>query len=152
MAHSYKSPFKSPIHYQTGSLTICLAKITEQKLLLQLVREALPEQFAEKALHCLISDDRLLIYTDSAGWASQIRFFSVGILNKIRQSGQKNVSSLQVKILPPTTIPTQLRKTQKPSAETVGQLAAYVNAKDSDELNHALTKLIRTLQKQNSAV
>jgi len=100
MGNSKKSGFKSALDFDARQLAVCLETITEQMALLSIVKTALPAEIAEHVQHCVSSGSRLLIYTEAASWASQIRFYHASILNKLAESGQKNILSLQVRIGP----------------------------------------------------
>ena len=148
MNHSKKTAFKSALDFDGRPMAICLEKIAEQKRLLKDVQSILPEQIAEHAMHCVVSDTRLIIYTDSAVWASQIRFFHELILNKIQGSGQRKITNMQIKVLPPVGPLNRVRGVRLPALETVQSLIGQVDDKSSDALDIALSKLAKTLSKR----
>ena len=98
MHNKQKSAFKSALDFPARQLALSMAVIAEQKKLLAVVKTALPTEIAENIQHCVRSGNRLLVYAGAASWASQIRFFSVDIVNKITASGQQNINNLQVRI------------------------------------------------------
>jgi hypothetical protein len=148
MNHSKKTAFKSALDFDGRPMAICLEKIADQKRILRDVQTMLPEQIAEHAMHCVVSDTRLIIYTDSAVWASQIRFFHELILNKIQGSGQRKITNMQIKVLPPVGPVNRARGVRVPASETVQALLGQVNDKSNDALDIALTKLAKTLSKR----
>jgi hypothetical protein len=148
MNHSKKTAFKSALDFDGRPMAICLEKIADQKRILRVVQTMLPEQIAEHAMHCVVSDTRLIIYTDSAVWASQIRFFHELILNKIQGSGQRKITNMQIKVLPPVGAVNRTRGVRVPASETVKALLGEVNDKSNDALDIALTKLAKTLSKR----
>ncbi|QPK62498.1 DUF721 domain-containing protein [Methylomonas sp. LL1] len=148
MNHSKKPVFKSALDFDGGPLALCLEKIAEQKVLLRVVQAAMPAPIAEHALHCLLNGSRLLIYTDSAAWASQIRFFRESILNKMQQSGQRKITNIQVKILLTSREMQSDRTANLPSTETVQAILRQVDQKSNDVLDLALSRLAKTLRKR----
>lgn len=148
MARTKKTAFRSALDFDSSSLAQCLQKIASQHELLAIVRAALPTSIAEQVYHCVTSGERLILYTNSAAWASQIRFFQSSILSKLAESGARNTTRLQVKVL---IYPEQIVETkgaQLPSAEIVDQLVKSVDEESNDELDKALAKLAKTLQRR----
>ena len=148
MNHSKKPVFKSALDFDGRPLAVCLEKIAEQKLLLRNVKAVLPAPIAEHALHCVLNETRLLIYTDSGAWASQIRFFHEPILNKMHQSGQRKILKIQVKVLPLAIEAKPARTAALPSSETIQAILGQVDDKSNDVLNLALSRLGKTLRKR----
>lgn len=148
MSHSKKTIFRSALDYEGRTLAVCLEKIAEQNQLLRIVWTALPPSMAKHATHCVISGARLLIYTSSAAWASQIRFFQVAILNKLHECGQQKITHIQVKILFQPKGTEKGRSVRLPSAKTVQNLLGSVDQTSDDELDRSLTKLAATLKKR----
>ncbi|MDD2760640.1 MAG: DciA family protein [Methylomonas sp.] len=148
MYRSKKNVFRSALDYDARSLALCLEKIAEQKRLLLIVTTALPKSIAEHADHCVISGNRLLIYTASAAWASQIRFFSQAILNSLHELGQQKIVRIQVKVLLQAGDAKRERTVCLPSNETVEAIFSQVDEKSEDVLDKALTKLANTLKKR----
>ena len=150
MHNKQKSDFKSALDFPARQLALSMAIIAEQKKLLAVVRVALPAEIAENIQHCVRSGSRLLLYTPSASWASQIRFFSVDILNKIAVSGQQNINSLQVRITPQLEQQYRRRSASMPSVENITMLAHQLQgAEKEDELKAALSRLAKTLEKKS---
>jgi hypothetical protein len=148
MNHSKKIVFKSALDFDGRPMQICLEKIAEQKRLLRVAQSTLPEPIAEHAMHCVVSDTRLIIYTDSAVWASQIRFFQEVILNKIQGSGQRKITNMQIKVMPPIGPLNREREARVPTSETVQALMGQINDKSSDVLDVAMAKLAKTLSRR----
>ncbi|MGZ4958293.1 MAG: DciA family protein [Methylomonas sp.] len=152
MRHTRKSAFKSALDFDARQLAICMEIIAEQKTLLSIVKTALPAEIAGHVQHCVRSGNRLLIYTETASWGSQIRFFNVNILNNIAESGQKNITSLQVRLSPQLIQKKPPRQPRLPSAENIGLLRDQLSGHETDDvLTQALSKLSRTLEKRLKA-
>lgn len=148
MNHSKKPVFKSAMDFNGRPLAICLEKIAEQKQLLNRVQNSLPADIAEHAIHCVLSNTRLLVYTDSAVWASQIRFFNQEIVNNLQANGWQNIRGVQVKLILSAKHGASKRIVYLPSAETVNGILGQVDDKSDDVLELALAKLGRTLKKR----
>jgi len=151
MTHSKKSVFKSALDFNGRQMAVCLAVIAEQNKLLAIVKTALPNDIAKSVIHCVKSKQRLLLYTESASWASQLRFSHQLILNKLAETEYKNIQTLQVKIQPKTIEQKTGRLLLIPSAKNIRMIQAQVNDQDEDELNQALLRLSNTLEKRLKA-
>ena len=152
MGHTRKSLFKSVLDFDARQLAVCMEIIAEQKSLLTIVKNALPAEIADHVQHCVRSGNRLLIYTETASWGSQIRFFNINILNNIAESGQKNISSLQVRIGPQLAQQQSSRTPRLPSAENIGLIRDQLKDHENDDvLKQALSRLTRTLEKRLKA-
>ncbi|MCQ8104173.1 DUF721 domain-containing protein [Methylomonas sp. SURF-2] len=147
MNHSEKPLFKSVMDLNGKPLAMCLRKITEQAQLLNEVRHSLPADIATHATHCVLATTRLLVYTDSAVWASQIRFFAEEILKNLRATGRR-VERVQVKLSLPPAPAASHRGCRLPSAATVDGLFGKLEENSADALDGALAKLGRTLRKR----
>jgi len=148
MKHSKKPAFRPASSYEQRHLSYCMARIEEQRHLLHQVRSALPTEIATHIVHALVSGGRLLIYTYSASWASQIRFYDGVILNKLQASGQQKISKLQVKLLMPEAMKASRRHARLPSADTVDSVFGTLDTQRDDALGQALTRLGRILKQK----
>lgn len=149
MKHSKKPVFKPLSAYDSRQLTICRAIIDEQRRVVAMVKSVLPPEIATHVSHGVVSSSRLLLYTESASWASQIRFFNEAILNKLQSSGQINIKKLQLRVIPALEAASPVkRKPYLPSADTVGAIAAQVDEASGDELDKALSRLGKTLARR----
>lgn len=146
---AYNNPsFKSASSFGSAQLAVCLARVAEQRQLLVRVRSALPAEIAQHVEHSLISGNKLIVYTQTAAWASQIRFFQQVLLNKLQVSGQGNLGVLQVKLLRRESLPTTRPPKTLPAAEVVQSLINDGIDKPEDELSAALHRLGNTLKKR----
>lgn len=148
MKHSKKSAFKPAASYEQRHLTVCMARLEEQRRLLQQVQSALPPEMAAQVVHTLVSGSRLLVYTHSASWASQIRFYDGVILNKLQASGQQKISKLQVKLLMTDSMSELKRHARLPSMDTVDSVFGTLDTHRDDALSQALARLGRMLKQK----
>jgi hypothetical protein len=151
MTHAKKSVFKSALDFDGRQMAICLAMIAEQTKLLAIVKTALPDEIAKSVVHCVKSKQRLLLYTESASWASQLRFFHQAILNKLAETEYKNIQDLQVKIQPKTIEQKTGRLLLIPSANNISMIQEQVKNQEQDVLSQALLRLSNTLEKRLKA-
>jgi hypothetical protein len=154
MNHIKKNQFRSALDSTippvgiNRPLAICLEKIAHQQQLLQSVRQVLPTHIAEHALHCVMSGARLLIYTNSAVWASQIRFYQEDILNKLQAAAQLKITRIQVKVMQAVNEARSNRPTRLPSHSTAYAMLKQIDENSQDELDLAMANLAQTLLKR----
>ena len=124
-------------------------QIDNQKKLLMGIKAVLPKDLADKTQHCVIQENKLLIYTDSAIWASQLRFYEQIVLSAINQLSRTRILTVQTKILTtPTYYKTlNIRKPTLPSVENITSLQTDSLAVEDVQLRISLQKLGRTLKK-----
>lgn len=141
--------FKKSPSYRNRTIAYFYSQIEQQRQVLQRIRAVLPEPLAKHALHCLIKDKKLLIYTDSAVWASQLRFYNNLILAGITQATGRSVEMMQIKIITTQTgLSLHLeRKANIPSMETIEIIQSHSLTVTDDQLKGALLKLSSTLKR-----
>ena len=125
------------------------SQIEQQRRILQRIQAVLPEALAKQARHCLIRDKKLLIYTDSAAWASQLRFYNSAILAAIVPLTRTPVEILQIKIIAGQTgfIQGPKRKAKLPSVEKIENIRNHSLTVSDNQLRSALLKLSATLER-----
>ncbi|MEQ1529166.1 MAG: DciA family protein [Methylococcales bacterium] len=148
MAEKY-TLFKSPVAFPSRTLALLFNQIEQQKRVLQQLQAVLPEPLAKHVLHCVINDKKLLIYTGSAAWASQLRFYNKTILAAIAPITTRTVNIMQVKILLENSNNTgvSVRKANLPSSETIEMIRNQGAAVPDDQLKQALLSLSTTLKR-----
>lgn len=141
--------FKKLPSYQNRAMAYFYSQIEQQKQVLQHIRAVLPEPLAKHALHCLIKEKKLLVYTDSAVWASQLRFYNNIILASIAQAIGKPVEMMQIKIITMQTgVSLYPKRTANiPSMETIEIIQSHSLTVSDDQLQQALLKLSSTLKR-----
>ena len=128
------------------------SQIEQQQRILQRIQVVLPEALAKQARHCLIRDKKLLIYTDSAAWASQLRFYNSAILAAVVPLTRTPVEIMQIKIIAGQT---ELnlgpkRKAKIPSVEKIEVIRNHSLTVSDNQLRLALLKLSTTLERLSS--
>jgi hypothetical protein len=147
---SQKPPaFKTSLSFQSRTIAYFYSQIEQQKRALQRIHAVLPEPLAKQVRHCLIKDKKLLIYTDSAAWASQLRFYNYAILAAIAPLTRTSIELMQVKIIAEQTglVLRSVRKANIPSGEKIAIIRNDSLSIRDDQLKQALLRLSATLER-----
>ena len=144
--------FKVSLSFQNRTMVYLYSQIKQQHRILHCIQTVLPEALAKQVRHCLIRDKKLLLYTDSAAWASQLRFYKSAILTAIAPLTKAPVETLQIKIIAGQTglILGPKRKARIPSVEKIETIRNHSLCVSDNQLRLALLKLSTTLEKLSS--
>jgi hypothetical protein len=137
---------KPALSFENQTLTSLQGEIVRQKQLLRAVQTVLPAHLATELKHCLVKGDNLLVYTDSAVWASQLRFYQATILATPALLAE-GVTSVQIRMITQQVglVVKSERKAKLPSAENITQLHdASLHIAD-EQLRNSLLSLSVTL-------
>ncbi len=143
---SQKKFFKSALAYEGKILSYYKRQQDIQNGLLNLIKSALPEHLAHHAQYCVVSQKKVLLYTDSANWSSQLRFYHQSMIQKISTSNQGRFEILQIKIIPPI-IEQKEQPVPIPSKENITLLLEQANHQQDVTLKTALRNLAGTLER-----
>ena len=147
----YQKPpsFKTSLSFQNRTIAYFYSQIEQQKRVLLRIQAVLPDALAKQARHCLIKDKKLLIYTDSAAWASQLRFYNGAILAAIAPLTRTSIEIMQVRIIAERTglILRSVRKANIPSGEKIAIIRNDSLSIRDDKLKLALLRLSATLER-----
>jgi len=155
------TPFKAALSFPNGTIAYYCSQIEQQKQVLQRIHEVLPKAIAEHALHCVVNGKKLLIYTDTAAWASQLRFYNRAILTAIAPVTRESVSIMQIKVRAETSSTGRRqeagdddlqtrplgKKPNIPSPEKIAFIHSHSLTVSDEQLKTALLKLSATLAK-----
>ncbi|HEY8094559.1 MAG TPA: DciA family protein [Methylobacter sp.] len=143
------TPFKAALSFKNRAIAHFYSQIDQQKRVLQRIHDVLPAALAEHALHCVVNDKKLLVYTDTAAWASQLRFYNSAILAAIAPVTRESVSVMQIKVRVETLSATSLpgRMPIIPSAEKIALIHEQSLTVSDEQLKLSLQKLSATLAK-----
>ncbi|WAK02746.1 DUF721 domain-containing protein [Methylobacter sp. YRD-M1] len=141
--------FKAALSFPNRAIAHFYSRIEQQRQILQHIREALPEALAKHARYCVVNDKKLLIYTDSAAWASQLRFYSQAILAAVAPITREPVTLMQVKILTEQKSPYEkpIRRANVPAKDKIEIIRNLGLNVPDNQLKQALLKLSATLQR-----
>jgi len=155
------TPFKAALSFPNGTIAYYCNQIERQKQVLQRIHAVLPQSIAEHALHCVVNGKKLLIYTDTAAWASQLRFYNRAILEAIAPVTKESVTVMQIKVRAETSPAGRKReagnrafqamppgrKPNMPSAEKIALIHSHSLTVSDEQLKTALLRLSATLVK-----
>ena len=142
------SSFKTSLVFKNRTMAYFYSQIEQQQRILQMIRRVLPDNLAKQTKHCLIKERKLLIYTDSAVWATQLRFYNTTILASVTKNTAP-IESLQIKVISTQTglASTLTRKALIPSTEKIEALKNNSLSIEDNQLRLALLKLSTTLER-----
>jgi hypothetical protein len=151
---SKPSPFKKvSLTTQNRTMAYYYSQIAQQQQLLTRVKAVLPYSIACQIRYCLIKEKKLLLYTDSATWASQIRFYNKAILLAIASLCKTPPETIQVKVLIQTIGGSlgSIRKANLPSNDKIALIRHDSLAIPDLQLREALLKLSTTLDRLSNS-
>ena len=104
------------------------------------IRRSLPEQAATHVSGCAVRKDALVVFTDNAVWASQLRYQQNEILAVARESVGGGIRRVQFKVLLPAPLPPRppVGEISPASRRLLRQAAGGIA---DDELAEALRRL-----------
>jgi len=144
-----KITYRPALSFQNQITSHLRHQILQQKRILQAVQMVLPEQLAKQVKHCLIKEQKLLVYTDSAVWASQLRFYNSMMLVATASLNNETVTTVLIRIItqPVGFVAQSERKAKLPSPEKIAEFQKDSLNIDDESLRLALLKLGATLER-----
>ena len=144
--------FKAALSFPNRTVAHFYSQIEQQKQVLLRIHKVLPVAIAQHALHCVINGKKLLVYTDTAAWASQLRFYNSAILAAIAPVTRELVSIMQIKVRMEASATAFLpgRTPKIPSAEKIELIHKYSLTVSDEQLKLALQRLSATLEKRSA--
>jgi hypothetical protein len=141
--------FKASSSFQNRTMVYFYSQVEQQQRILQRIHAVLPEALGKQIRYCLIKDKKLLLYTDSAAWASQLRFYNNLILATIVPLTRTPVEIMQIKIIGGQIglILGLKRKAKIPSIEKIELIRNDSLTVSDNQLRLALLKLSTTLER-----
>lgn len=91
--------FKPISEFHNRTIDKLVMQAEQQKDLLSLVQDVLPEELAAQTVHCVVHGNTLFVYTSSAVWASKLRFYQGTILKKVSPYVQTSLDYVKVRLL-----------------------------------------------------
>jgi hypothetical protein len=141
-------PTKPVLECDNKTIKFMCGQIAQQKQVLRCVRAVLPSALAEQVQHCLIREPKLVVYTNSAAWASQLRFQQQAMLDAIVPLNMA-VTQVHIKVLtePLGVIHEPTGQVSLPSLTTIANMRKDGLARPDDEVKQALLSLSATLER-----
>ncbi|MCI0653439.1 MAG: DciA family protein [Methylococcaceae bacterium] len=118
--------------------------------MLKIIRQNLSETFAELVVCCVVKPTELIILTESAALASQLRFHGPDILDALNANSLTGIKSLRFRVLQTnkTEAPRRIAR-RPPSLQSIETLRDYSLSFSDTGLRHSLNRLADTLEKQH---
>lgn len=144
----HQKKFKQALSYSNRTLASLQVQVDRQKKLLKIIRTVLPEPLAHHLQSCAVQDKKLLLYTESAAWASQLRFYSRAIAEVTRSKLGEDIQVTKVRIAVLAKAPDYEPPAPKiPSLANIGLIRESIKNTADSPLKTALLQLSRTLRK-----
>ncbi|NOT12328.1 MAG: DUF721 domain-containing protein [Methylococcaceae bacterium] len=145
--------FKPALSFQNRHLSQFDSHIRQQKILLEAVRSAIPKTLTTHVQHTVLTNNKLLIYTDSAAWAAQLRFYEKAIMSAIASFSSHSVSTIQLKLVLDPIGPSAIQKDSAnlPASKHLEILRHFCLTAPDNELTHSLMKLTNTLERLSAS-
>lgn len=139
--------FKAALSYDKKIISSYKYQIDLQSKLLQKIKLKIPQELSSHLLYCVISDKKVSLYTDSAVWSSQLRFYHQIALQAAQDSNLGSFETLQVKIIPKVKEKVdKIKITKLPSNKNIASILSQAENLTDLKLKNALVKLGETLQ------
>ena len=132
---------------------VCLSLIKRVEIhseLLVLIKQSLPEVLAENCNGCCLNRSTLILYSRSATWISQLRFYQPTILETLKlKTPQYAISEILFRVqVTSVGLATQQTKRQPhvPSSQTIDEIAKSARYVTDTQLRSSLESLVKTLR------
>ncbi|MCK5898691.1 MAG: DUF721 domain-containing protein [Methylococcales bacterium] len=125
-------------------------KIKQHLSILKIIKKSVTKPLGEHILHCTISNDMLLIYTDTALWASQLHFYQPTILKALNLNNFSTLKSLRIKIISPKTSQKNNVSLERPSEKNIALVRHCSDSMQDEKLKKVLLKLSQTLSNKKN--
>lgn len=137
-------------HYWQSILPKYQASILQQKQLQSVIQSCLPDNLSAHVFYCVASGTRILLFTDSASWATQLRFFQQQIIDSVKTKGNPQLNCLQIKVIS-LTLENRVSTRQKriPCQKNIDIIRQHASQQTDPKLNHSLFKLSEALRKRS---
>jgi len=144
-----KSTFKAALGFKGTVLSNYKEQINRQDKLLDVIKHFLPVRLAVHALYCVISERKVSLYTDSAIWSSQLRFYHQTLLKAILASNIGVFESLQIKIIPQVKQVEKQDTKEQPSETSINLILNAAKHQQDDTLKTSLLNLGATFKRKS---
>jgi len=142
-----REPQRAAQYLNSSIFRSLLDRVELHRQILSLARGVLPETLAAHCQDCLIKGSRVLVFTDSPAWASQLRFYAPNILAQLNSSAGHHFSEVQVRNLR-LEAPADTHKPMKRPSPSVARLLNLSGLDaPSVEIGEALVRLGATIER-----
>lgn len=142
-------PLKPVTEYKNRNILHIQQQAALHERVLAGIKEVLPQELKNKPLSCVVKKNTLIIYTQSASWATQLRFYSLEMQNAIKTRLKIPLTKVHIRILPtPGQNNTQTRHVKTPALERINELELVARIFSDPTLKTALINLSKTLKRR----
>ncbi|MCK5727832.1 MAG: DUF721 domain-containing protein [Methylococcales bacterium] len=142
--------FKTAKSYQLQILEKHQQKIKQHLSLLNIIKKSVTKPLSDHILHGAILNTSLVIYTNSALWASQLHFYQSAILKNLSLNGFTTLKSLHIKIISSEVSPKSKVSLERPSEKNIALVRHCSDSMQDEKLKKALLKLSKTLSNKSN--
>ncbi|GEM_PF-466495 len=132
-------------------LSTLKARAHLHKKLLQRIQAGLPQNLSDHCIACVLRLDGLLvIYTNSAAWASQLRFYQSTILSEAASVGP--VTRIKIRIWHPPANTSARPKSdfvRVPDERVLNQLLLEAQCNQDEDIRQALVGLVKAMRRRS---
>jgi hypothetical protein len=132
-------------------MALIRSKIANNQQWLRLIRSSLPTDLATHTLACVFKNDSIIIYAESANWATKLRFHSHRVLITINRLDQVKIKKIVVRITAAGMhhpAKQRQRSLKKPSPACLVVIEQSADGTHGD-LQIALSNLAKTLRSEH---
>lgn len=143
-----RATFKKILTDSNGYFRVLTAQIDGQLKVLQTIRQALPDELAPHAIHCVSQGKKLTVYTDASVWATPLRFHKQTILTSTALL-KEAYTELLVKVISPIDGDIYLSKSDPiiPPQSVINAIQDFGLRIDDQQLQESLLRLSKTLSR-----
>ena len=136
-------------YLNAAAMTVLQAELEKHRRLLNVVQASLPEYLAHHCRHCVQKSDKLILYVDSPGFATQIRFHSTALLTSIHDAAPHRFTEIQVRNLIPADGNAKRPDGRLRSTKKAGEhILATAENSASNDIREAMLRLGQTLERK----
>ncbi|MEN8259314.1 MAG: DciA family protein [Pseudomonadota bacterium] len=143
----YATQVKQLLDHSAPSLSALRKRLEVHKKALDASKKVLPAFLSGHCLDCVISGNKIIVFTDTSAWSSQLRFYSAAILQAVNAAIPGRYDSVHVRVLLPwKPVPDTASPPRLPSHETVAQIRQNAQHTADDHLKRSLIRLSQALE------
>ncbi len=125
------------------------AHVARHQPILAIIQASVPLQLKTQIMDCVVNNRQLIIYTRSAIWASQLRFYSDKIQAEVNLKTKEHINRTKVRLLPPEAVKKdKISKKIIPSENNIRLIRNNANSLGEGKLQTALLRLSTALERQ----
>lgn len=127
-------------------------QLDDQGRMLARIRGLLPNDLAEHVI-CVVADEKkLVIYTNSAAWASQLRFYQQTLLASLSEIDESKTKLFRVRVCSniPSIQKQAIEQARVPPTERIRMIRDQCDHLQDIELRESLQRLCSTMLRQKT--